>query len=161
MVRVLRGGNIGDEEYCFKEDDVMISSEFVKPDLYLKKNYMITPAVSSIEHIGKIALINQDYNDVVVGGFVLMLIPYYFDDDLSKYLLYAFDAKNHRDNCRNITHKSGQAFYNLSRERLMNLPIPIPPLQEIKRINSQLELLLPFVSEYASLDERINNLNSL
>lgn len=61
MVRVLRGGNIGDETYIFKEDDVFISSEYVKPELYLKKNYMITPAVSSIEHIGKIALIERDY----------------------------------------------------------------------------------------------------
>ena len=160
MVRVLRGGNIGDEVFYFKEDDVMISSEFVKSELYLKKNYMITPAVSSLEHIGKIALIDNDYSDVVVGGFVLMLIPYFSNDELSQYLLYAFDAKNHRDNCRNITHKSGQAFYNLSRERLMNLPIPLPPTAEIKRINEQLKRTLPYVSEYATIDDKINTLNS-
>lgn len=160
MIRVLRGGNIGDEEFFFKSDDVMISSEYVKTELFLKKNYMITPAVSSLEHIGKIALVDKDYTDTVVGGFVLMLIPYFDNDDLSRYLLYAFDAKNHRDNCRNITHKSGQAFYNLSRERLMNLPIPIPPKEELKRINAQLAKILPFVSEYAKLDEEINQLNN-
>ena len=159
MVRVLRGGNIGNEEYYFKDDDVWISSEFVKSDLLLKKNYMITPAVSSLEHIGKIALIDKDYSDTVVGGFVLMLIPYFCDDELSRYLLYAFDAKNHRDNCRNITHKSGQAFYNLSRERLMNLPVPLPPMEELKRINAQLKNILPFVSEYATIDDKINTLN--
>ena len=159
MVRVLRGGNIGNEEYYFKDDDVWISSEFVKSDLLLKKNYMITPAVSSLEHIGKIALIDKDYSDTVVGGFVLMLIPYFCDDELSRYLLYAFDAKNHRDNCRNITHKSGQAFYNLSRERLMNLPVPLPPMEELKRINTQLKNILPFVSEYAKIDDKINTLN--
>ena len=38
MERVLRGGNIGDETYFFKEDDVFISSEYVKSDLFLKKN---------------------------------------------------------------------------------------------------------------------------
>ena len=159
MVRVLRGGNIGNEEFYFKEDDVWISSEFVKSDLLLRKNYMITPAVSSLEHIGKIALIDKDYSDTVVGGFVLMLIPYFCDDELSQYLLYAFDAKNHRDNCRNITHKSGQAFYNLSRERLMNLPVPLPPMEELKRINAQLKNILPFVSEYAKIDDKINTLN--
>ena len=35
MVRVLRGGNIGNEEFYFKDDDIMISSEFVKPELLL------------------------------------------------------------------------------------------------------------------------------
>ena len=44
MIRVLRGGNIGEEQFLFKGDDVV-----------------------------------------------------------SEYLLYAFAAKHHRDNCRNIT----------------------------------------------------------
>ena len=140
MVRVLRGGNIDDEKYLFKADDVFISSELVKTELYLKRNYLITPAVSSLDHIGKIALIDDDLNDTVVGGFVLMLIPFLCDDNLSKYLLYAFASKSHRDNCRKITHKSGQAFYNLSRELMMNLPVPLPPYDELKRIVSKLEI---------------------
>ena len=160
MVRVLRGGNIGDETYSFKEDDVFISSEYVKSELFLKKNYMITPAVSSIEHIGKIALIEQDYTDVVVGGFVLMLMPYFSDDIISQYLLYAFAAKNHRDNCRNITHKSGQAFYNLSREKLMNLPVPLPPHNEMLRIIGKLKTVLPIAAEYSSKEQDINKLNT-
>ena len=85
MVRVLRGGNIGEEQFYFKGDDVFISSELVKPELYLRKNYMITPAVSSLDHIGKIALIDKDYSDTVVGGFVLMLIPHFNDDVVSEY----------------------------------------------------------------------------
>ncbi len=159
MVRVLRGGNIGDESYFFKEDDVFISNEYVKPELFLKKNYMITPAVSSIEHIGKIALVEQDYADVVVGGFVLMLMPYFADDVISQYLLYAFAAKNHRDNCRNITHKSGQAFYNLSREKLMNLPISLPPHNEMIRILEILKTVLPIVADYSVKEQDIRKLN--
>lgn len=96
---------------------------------------MITPAVSSLDHIGKIALIDKDYSDTVVGGFVLMLIPHFNDDVVSEYLLYAFAAKHHRDNCRNITHKSGQAFYNLSREQMMNLPVKIEKWTDIKDVH--------------------------
>lgn len=160
MVRVLRGGNIGDETYFFKEDDVFISSEYVKSELFLKKNHMITPAVSSIEHIGKIALLEQDYTDVVVGGFVLMLMPYFSDDIISQYLLYAFAAKHHRDNCRNITHKSGQAFYNLSREKLMNLPVPLPPYNEMLRILGKLKTVLPIAAEYSNIEQDVNELNT-
>ena len=160
MIRVLRGGNIGEEQFYFKGDDVFISSELVKPELYLRKNYMITPAVSSLDHIGKIALIDKDYTDTVVGGFVLVLIPHFNDDVISQYLLYAFAAKNHRDNCRNITHKSGQAFYNLSREQMMNLPVPIPPREEMERIIAMLKRVLPKVADYAVVDTAIQNLNS-
>ena len=160
MVRVLRGGNIGEEQFYFKGDDVFISSELVKPELYLRKNYMITPAVSSLDHIGKIALIDKDYSDTVVGGFVLMLIPHFNDDVVSQYLLYALAAKHHRDNCRNITHKSGQAFYNLSREQMMNLPVPIPPRKEMERIIAMLKRALPKVADYAVVDTAIQNLNS-
>ena len=159
MVRVLRGGNIGEEQFYFKGDDVFISSELVKPELYLRKNYMITPAVSSLDHIGKIALIDKDYSDTVVGGFVLMLIPHFNDDVVSEYLLYAFAAKHHRDNCRNITHKSGQAFYNLSREQMMNLPVPIPPREEMGRIIAMLKRVFPGVADYAVVDTALQNLN--
>ena len=159
MIRVLRGGNIGEEQFLFKGDDVFISSELVKPELYLRKNYMITPAVSSLDHIGKIALIDKDYSDTVVGGFVLMLIPHFNDDVVSEYLLYAFAAKHHRDNCRNITHKSGQAFYNLSREQMMNLPVPLPPREEMGRIIAMLKRVLPRVADYAVVDTALQNLN--
>ena len=64
MARGLRGGNIGEEPFFFVGDDVFISGDLVKPELYLRKNYMIAPAVSSPDRIGKNALIDRDYSDV-------------------------------------------------------------------------------------------------
>lgn len=141
MVRVLRGGNIDDLEYRFFENDIMISSQFVKDDLYLCRNDLITPAVSSIEQIGKMARIEKDYPDAVVGGFVLILKPFLNDDIHVSYLLYTLSSRYHRENCRAITNKSGQAFYNLSREKLLNLLIPVPPHQTQKRIVQRIQEL--------------------
>ena len=145
MIRVLRGGNIQDGNYIFKKDDIFISSEFVKQDLFLKKGYMITPAVTSLEHIGKIALIDKDYDNIVVGGFVLMLKPIFQYYIMLQYLLLFFSTNYHREACRKITHKSGQAFYNLSRDKLMKLYIAIPPLGEQKRIVDKFNKITKFL----------------
>ena len=159
MVRVLRGGNIFELFYKFKEDDIFISNEYVKSSLFLNKNQLITPAVTSLEHIGKLARIDKDYADVVAGGFVLILILFLNIDTFSQYLLYSLSSKYHRDQCKKITNKSGQAFYNLSREKLMKLIIPLPPLAEQQRIVDKIEELMPFVEQYDKSYTKLEKLN--
>ena len=138
MVRVLRGGNITNGSWQMKADDVMISSEFVKPELYLRKGYFITPAVTSWENMGKTALVRECYEDVVVGGFVLMMCPFYIDGIFEEYLNHFFQSTLFQQYCRSITNKSGQAFYNLSRNKLLQLLVPIPPVKEQQRIYHKL-----------------------
>ena len=159
MIRVLRGGNIMDMYYSQKPDDVLISREFVNPDLLLKRNTIITPAVTSLEHVGKMGRVEQDYDDMVVGGFVLMLVPHICDDTFSLFLLSAFSSKYFRDCCRGIVNKSGQAFYNLSREKMMGLTIPFPPLAEQKRIVAKVEELLPLIDRYEKAWSRLEEFN--
>ncbi|SNU03217.1 type I restriction enzyme, S subunit [Prevotellaceae bacterium MN60] len=142
-IRVLRGGNIQNGSWCTKVDDVMIAPEYIKkPNLTLQKNTFITPAVTSLEHLGKTALIEEDHSDIVAGGFVLYLLPFYRNDIFSKYLLYYFQSAYYNTYCQSIANKSGQAFWNLSRQKLMNLVLPIPPLAEQHRIVEKLEQVL-------------------
>ena len=142
-IRVLRGGNIQNGSWCTKADDVMIAPEYVKkPNLNLQKNTFITPAVTSLEHLGKTALIEEDHSDIVAGGFVLYLLPFYRDDILSKYLSFYFQSAYYNIYCQSIANKSGQAFWNLSRQKLMELVLPIPSLAEQHRIVEKLEQLL-------------------
>ena len=129
-IRVLRGGNIDDGRWSMKDDDVMIVAKFVKPELLLTAGTFITPAVTSIEQMGKTALVREDQPQTVVGGFVLMLLPFLRDWSLLNYLELIFQSEYYKNYCRSITNKSGQAFYNLSRQKLMQFLVPLPPLNE-------------------------------
>ena len=154
MITVFRGGNITERDYIFRNDDVKISHTFIKnKELFLKKNQLITPAVTSQEQLGKMALIEKDYDNVVAGGFVLNLVPIFNNNIYSKYLLYILSSQIMKNKYTRIANKSGQAFYNLSREKLGNLLIPVPPLEEQKRIVEKIENLMEICN---LLEEKID-----
>lgn len=158
-VRILRGGNILNDKYHFLANDIFIPRKYITKDIYLKKNWIITPAVTSIEQIGKMALIDRDIDDCVVGGFVLNIIPHLSNDILAKYILFAMMSNYFIQSLKGITNKSGQAFYNLSREKMLNLYIPLPPLSEQKRIVKKIEELEPLVKQYDKAETELSALN--
>ena len=141
-IRILRGGNILPNKYIFKDDDVFVSEEFVNANTILKKNCIITPAVTSLENIGKMAVIEKDYNNVSAGGFVFIINPYIQDFNHSLLLAYFLQSPFLIEAMRGITKKSGAAFYNLGKERLKELYLPLPPMAEQSRIVGKINEIL-------------------
>ena len=141
-IRILRGGNILPNKYIFKDDDVFVSEEFVNANTILKKNCIITPAVTSLENIGKMAVIEKDYNNVSAGGFVFIINPYIQDFNHSLLLAYFLQSPFLIEAMRGITKKSGAAFYNLGKERLKELYLPLPPMAEQSRIVGKINEVL-------------------
>ena len=133
-VRILRGGNILPFEIVQKTDDIFLSPEQVKEGILLKQNDIITPAVTSLENIGKMARVEQDMPNVTVGGFVFVLRPHYSDEWLSKFMLFFMSSPSAIDFMKSITNKSGQAFNNIGKERLATTLVPLPPREEELRM---------------------------
>ena len=140
-VRILRGGNILPFRIYIKDDDIFIPRDAVKDNILLRQNDIVTPAVTSLENIGKMARIKSDMLTTTVGGFVFILRPYLNDDILSEYLLSAMSAPATVEFMRSITNKSGQAFYNIGKERLSTTLLPVPPHVEQMRIIENIQYL--------------------
>ncbi|MDY3272131.1 MAG: restriction endonuclease subunit S [Prevotella sp.] len=140
-VRVLRGGNISPFELVMKPDDLFLPYTKIKESILLRKNDIVTPAVTSLENIGKAARVQKDLNDVTVGGFVFILRSFLCNDLLSQYLLALLGSPSMGEYMKSVTNKSGQAFYNIGKERLAMAMIPLPPLLEQQRIVAQIEKL--------------------
>ena len=75
-VRILRGGNISPFELRIKDDDIFLTKDKVKEDIILKENDILTPAVTSLENIGKMVRVNSDMPNTTVGGFVFIIRLY-------------------------------------------------------------------------------------
>ena len=140
-IRVLKGGNILPFEIKSKDDDIFLSPDCIKQNILLKQNDLITPAVTSLENICKMARAEKDMPTTTVGGFVFILRPYYDLDSISIYLLEALSSPALIEFVKSITNKSGQAFYNIGKERLGAALIPLPPIKEQERINDRIKLL--------------------
>ena len=110
-IRIWRGGNILPFALTNKPDDLFLPKEKVKDNILLQKNDIVTPAVTSLENIGKMARVESDIPNTTVGGFVFIIRPFLSLEILSQYLL-----------------------------DLMSSPTliePIPPLSEQERIVSK------------------------
>ena len=147
MVRVLRGGNIGEgDEPLVRDSDVMISAEFVDESLLLRDGQIITPAVTSLENVGKAAIVRSADGNTVCGGFVFFLTPFLENPWHSEYLHRYLISPAHIAFCRSVVKKSGQAFYNLSKSSLNLALIAIPPLAEQRRIANEVDRLFKILA---------------
>ena len=140
-IRILRGGNISPFELKIKDDDIFLAKDKIKEAILLKENDILTPAVTSLENIGKMARVDSDMPDTTVGGFVFIIRLHLINQWFSKYILCLLSSPFMIDFMRSITNKSGQAFYNIGKERLSTALLPIPPLVEQHRIVAQIEKL--------------------
>lgn len=160
-LRVLRGGNIGDDyKYHLYEDDVYVElDQFQTKYIQLIEGDVITPSVTSIEKICKTGYVDRDLPSVTAGGFVYIIRCLDRSVIEPKYLLYFISSFFNKEQCKPNIHKSGQAFYNLKKSGFIEQPICVPPLAEQKRIVAKIEELFPYIDRYERAWRKLEEVN--
>ncbi|MFN8417195.1 MAG: restriction endonuclease subunit S [Cytophagaceae bacterium] len=129
---VLRSNNIDlyKNELDLTELKYINSSLLVPENKKVKKGALIIcTANGSKSHLGKVALIDRDYN-YAFGGFMGLVIPKQTLE--SKFIFYLMTSDNYKNFINELS--DGANINNLKFTDLGNYEIPLPPLSEQKRI---------------------------
>ena len=142
FIAILRGNNI--QSKLIFEELVHVPKKYVNEEQFLKKNDVVITMSSGSKHlVGKSARVLNDIG-VSFGAFCACIRPSKVIN--GKFFAYFFQSDLYK---KSIQSKSlGININNLRREHIENLEIPIPPLNEQKRIVSKIEEFFSLLDSY-------------
>jgi len=134
---VLRATNIDLESSSLVFDELKyLRDDFeIKDEYELKKDsLLICFSSGSKRHLGKVALVDNHYK-YAFGGFIGQITP---NNNINpKYLFYSLISEDYKSYIAQLT--DGVNINNLKIKDLQSFQIPIPPLEEQKRIVAKLD----------------------
>lgn len=147
---VLRGGNIQDCSLINQDDNVYVSNKLIKEEQKLQKgDVVIVSSTGSSKVIGKAASVSNDFVGQSFGAFLTTIRPKQKID--KDYFNIFYQTSNFRNTISSLA--KGCNINNIKKEHLENLPFPLPPINEQKRIANKVERLLGKIEEAKQLIE--------
>ena len=130
-MRILRGGNIQETKLLILDSDVFLPEAYMDEGKQIRINdILIVASTGSKEVIGKPAFITENILNTQIGAFLRIVRPYF--DYYVAYLHIVFASEYYRRYIRSKV--KGTNINNIKAEYIENMLIPLPPLNEIKRI---------------------------
>lgn len=143
-IRVLRGGNIQDGNILICEDDVFIDSSLAnKGNTIGRGDTVIVASTGSSELIGKAAFATKDYPETQIGAFLRIIRPKSIC--ISEYLGLIFQTEYYKHHIKQVA--KGTNINNIKSSYITEFAIPLPPLEEQRRIQCQLKRLLSIIDQ--------------
>ena len=157
-VRVLRGGNIIDEQILYCADDVFIPSSFFDETKTIKKNdIVIIGSSGSKKAIAKASLALEDDSSSQIGAFLRIIRNY--NQSFLPYVWMIFRSAYYKLYIADIV--KGTNINNIKAEYIEQFDIPFPPLSIQKAIVAKIEELLPLIDEYDKAAVELETLNKI
>jgi len=137
-LRILRGGNIQNNDLILRSDDVFIHDKYIDS----RKNItvgdiIIVASTGSTNVIGKPAFIDKDYATTQIGAFLRIIRMLFFP--ISKYISFIFQSEYYVNYIQN--NIKGTNINNIKGDHLQKMLLPIPSLSEQQRIVNIIEAI--------------------
>ena len=156
-LRILRGGNIQNNKVLIDDDDVFLPDEYFDQDKIVRVgDTIIVASTGSKEVIGKPGYIKESLENTMIGAFLRICRPKLIE--MRDYLNIIFQSNLYRKRLRDLSQ--GTNINNVKESYITELSIPLPPIEEQKRIVEKIEELLPLVNRYEKAWSKLEKLNN-
>ena len=125
-----------------------LSSKGIQYGRFIKKQSILMICIGSI---GRAGIVNFDCS---CNQQINVLTPYLA---CTKYLLYAMSSNNFQ--MQALSNTSQTTLPILNKSKWDNLILPLPPLEEQKRIVAKIEELEPLINQYDQAEQKLSTLN--
>ena len=142
QVAVLRMGNIQDGEIEYSKL-VYSNDQIDNTNLLLQEHDILFNRTNSRELVGKTAIYRGDI-PAIFAGYLVLIRPVIIDPE---YLNYIMNSQYEWLYCQSV-RSDGINQSNVSASKIGEFLIPIPPIEEQKRIVSKLVEVLPLTKEH-------------
>lgn len=148
-IPVLRMGNIQDGKIDW--NNLVYTSNNIEINKYkLQKGDLLFNRTNSQELVGKTAIYNGEYPAIYAGYLIKIKL---INGIVPEYINYFMSSPMARERCWRVK-SNGVSQSNINAEKLKEFIIPLPPVEEQKRIVAKIDELLFCVDK---LQHKINN----
>ena len=149
-VIVLRMPNIQDGDVVF--DKLKYANRNAVDSLFCKTGDILFNRTNSMELVGKCATVKFKQDNVSFASYLIRVHLVGMDPEFVSFFINSLDCR-YKQIFPNATQQNGQA--NFSGGKLKNVIIPVPSLDEQRRIVDRLNELLPLVDKFGKAQEAL------
>ncbi|HEY9801524.1 MAG TPA: restriction endonuclease subunit S [Leptolyngbyaceae cyanobacterium] len=136
-IAILRAGNLQNGQIIF-DDLVFVPQHLVDiSQLLCAGDLVVAMSSGSASVVGKVSSVEKDYNTVSFGAFCALIRP--IEASISRWISHYFQTKHYRNYISSVA--AGVNINNLRPSHLLEMQIPLPPLNEQRRIVTKIEVL--------------------